>query len=148
MRIYWTTLLLLLVALVLYKANGSVKVIDHQAGRSSLVGDPAPDLLHLDSRDRHSIELQPPAVGDSFSSLAEFVAGQEHAGYLRIGHFGSNWPATVIEVQNDEDRIIFKSGDGVQHTYQGFEGYLLQVVRLSGPDNKEVLVVFRSAAKR
>ena len=43
------------------------------------------------------------------------------------------------------DQISFTRQDGTRHSYTGFEGFTLKMIRLQGR-NEEVIVVFRSAA--
>lgn len=86
-------------------------------------------------------------IGQTFSSLDQLDASQIANGYLRTGRFGNQWPATVTEVLKDKDGISFTRKNGTPHTYSGFDGYRMQVVRLVGPGGAEVLVVFRSMAK-
>jgi hypothetical protein len=88
------------------------------------------------------------AVGQRFVSLDELIGAQEASGYVRTGTFGGSWPATVTEVLSRNDAISFTKKDGTRHNYTGFEGYRMQAVRLSGPAQAEVVVVFRSASKR
>ncbi|BCR04975.1 hypothetical protein DESUT3_20440 [Desulfuromonas versatilis] len=88
------------------------------------------------------------AVGQHFASIDQLVSAQEGSGYVRTGSFGSSWPATVTEVLNGRDGISFTRANGTRHNYTGFKGYRMQVVRLQGPAQAEVLVVFRSVAKR
>jgi len=87
-------------------------------------------------------------LGRRYVSLEELNAAQRSAGYAPVGFFGKKWPAKVVEVLTDEDGIEFVRGDGVKHTYQGFEGRRMKVVRLATEDNQETLIVYRSDLKK
>jgi len=80
----------------------------------------------------------------TYSGPGEFVQAQEKQGFVLIGQFGSSWPATVVEEKEARDKISFTRGDGTPHTYPGYTGFTLKVVRLRGKDGDEVILVFRS----
>ena len=86
-------------------------------------------------------------VGKKFVSLAELKAAELHAGYVATGYFGNSWPATVSEVSLANDKITFTQQNGTTHTYKGFGGYRLKVVRLLDQKQREVIVIFRSKNK-
>ncbi len=86
----------------------------------------------------------PDRLGRPLPSLTALKTVQKGAGYLPIGYFGDNWPATIVEVRTSPDTITFARRGGSRHTYRGFEGYRLKMVRLQGPSQGEVIVVFRS----
>ncbi|MHC4338752.1 MAG: hypothetical protein ACYSX0_00880 [Planctomycetota bacterium] len=83
----------------------------------------------------------------TFSGPGELTRAQEEEGFVLIGQFGSSWPATVVEEREARDKISFTRGDGTPHTYPGYTGFTLKVVRLRGEDGDEVLLVFRSKEK-
>jgi len=88
-----------------------------------------------------------PAVGERFDSLAALDAALEDAGFVRVGRFGDAWPARVAEIREERDALRFVRGDGTPHSYRGFEGYALRMVRLRrGAD--ESIAVYRSAQRR
>ena len=86
-------------------------------------------------------------TGTRYAALVELVEDQRAAGFVRIGHFGGHWPAQVVEVRTDRDGIVFVKQDGVRHSYNGFDGYVLKMVRLQ-KGSQETIVVLRSLHKR
>ncbi|MHC4930705.1 MAG: hypothetical protein ACYTGV_00730 [Planctomycetota bacterium] len=83
----------------------------------------------------------------TFSGPGELARAQEEEGFVLLGLFGSSWPATVVEEKEARDEISFTRADGTPHTYPGYTGFTLRVVRLKGEDGGEVIVVFRSKEK-
>ncbi|HKI52461.1 MAG TPA: hypothetical protein VJ995_10345 [Geothermobacteraceae bacterium] len=83
-------------------------------------------------------------LGRRYASLAELEAQQHKSGYVRIGSFGEDWPARVIEIMTSQDQISFTRQNGNRHSYNGFTGYTLKLIRLEGRHG-ELVVVFRSA---
>ncbi len=87
------------------------------------------------------------AVGARFASHTELVDDQLAAGFLRVGTFGKQWPATVTEIATNKDEIRFIRQGGTPHYYPKFDGYDMKMVRLMD-GNQETILVFRSAHKR
>lgn len=87
------------------------------------------------------------AVGQRYNSLAQLVADQQAADFVRIGYFGKHWPAKVSEIATDQDEIKFVRQNGTPHHYTKFAGYEMKMIRLT-TGNKETIVVFRSAEKK
>ena len=83
-----------------------------------------------------------------FDSFGALMKAQKQAGFVWLGTFGDSWPATVVEERTAEDEISFTRSNGTPHTYPGYTGYTLKVVRLKAKDGEEVLIVFRSKEKR
>jgi hypothetical protein len=79
-----------------------------------------------------------------FANLPALNAQMKTEGFVPIGRFGKGWPATIVEIREQDDLIKFKRSDGQQQTYQGFDGYRLKVVRLNNRNGKEIIVVYRS----
>jgi len=71
-------------------------------------------------------------------------AEQKIEGFVPIGHFGKSWPASIVEVKEEDARIKFKRDNGQPHIYQGFDGYRLKMIRLRHRSGAEVVVVYRS----
>jgi len=144
---YLVPLLLLVLIIALYFDLRSVETIDPQVGRHEQSGTESQPV-------RQPLQQVVPrgesrlAVGERYASLEDLVADQQAAGYIRTGYFGKHWPATVIEIQTDDDGIRFVRRNGTSHNYTGFNGYHMKVVHLSGPGEQETIVVFRSANKR
>lgn len=86
-------------------------------------------------------------LGHRYQSLEELNAAQRAVGYAPVGFFGDNWPARISEVVTAKDQIEFVRGDGVAHSYQGFDGRYLKVIRLFSEDRQETLIVYRSDAE-
>lgn len=86
-------------------------------------------------------------IGQEFISLAELKAAEMAAGFVATGAFGDSWPATVTEIILANDKVTFTRQNGTNHTYKGFGGYQLKVVRLISNKGKEVILVFRSKSK-
>jgi hypothetical protein len=146
LRHYWKPLLVLVLGLLTLRLlpETVVTVEPESAGEYF----PRPESAPLRQR-QPAAEFAPAvAVGQRFVSLDELIGAQEASGYVRTGTFGGSWPATVTEVLSRNDAISFTKKDGTRHNYTGFEGYRMQAVRLSGPAQAEVVVVFRSASKR
>ncbi len=144
---YLVPLLLLGLIIALFVDFQTVETIDPQAGRyEPSVSEPQPvpqQPQQVGPRGESRL-----AVGERYTSLEELVADQKAAGYLRTGYFGKHWPATVTEIQVDDDGISFVRKNGPRHSYTGFDGYRMKVVHLSGPGEQETVVVFRSVDKR
>lgn len=146
LRRFWQLILVLAVGLFALRLlpDSVVRVGPEPADSPTYLRESAPH------RQQHPVAEQGPAVavGQRFSSLDELSRAQELRGYVRIGTFGQNWPGTVMELLSRDDAISFTRKDGTRHNYTGFDGYRLQLVRLAGAGQAEVLVVFRSTAKR
>jgi len=84
-------------------------------------------------------------VGRRYASQIELEKQQRGFGFVRIGSFGKDWPARVVEMIASRDQLSLIRQDGTRHSYTGFEGFTLKMIRLQGR-NEEVIVVFRSAA--
>lgn len=82
-----------------------------------------------------------------YESLSQLEEAQRAVGFVRIGRFGDDWPAHLVELQEGKDSIRFVRADGTPHQYRGFDGYRLKVMRLQGRGGDEVLVVLRSTEK-
>lgn len=89
----------------------------------------------------------PTRLGQTFSSLAELKTVEMGGGFVPTGTFGNSWPATVGEILLANDKVTFTRQNGISHTYKGFGGYRLKVVRLFSAKGEEVIVVFRSQLK-
>jgi hypothetical protein len=85
----------------------------------------------------------PDRIGTNYASLADLEKAQQQAGYAKIGTFGNDWPARIIEVARSRDRLTFTRQDGTRHSYNGFAGHALKMIRLQGR-RAEVIIVFRS----
>jgi len=85
----------------------------------------------------------PDRIGTNYASLADLEKAQQQAGYAKIGTFGNDWPARIIEVTRSRDRLTFARQDGTRHSYNGFAGHTLKMIRLQGR-RAEVIIVFRS----
>ena len=81
---------------------------------------------------------------EEYPSLSALNAQQKTEGFVPIGRFGESWPARILEVREQDDRIEFKRSNGQPHIYEGFEGYRLKMIRLSSRSGAEVIVVYRS----
>ncbi len=134
----------LLVALAVagYFAFGTVETVELDRG-----GAPALPPLPIPE------PLPPPAlrdgrlsVGEQLASLAELEQRQQRLGFVRVGRFGSAWPARIVEIAEDRDGIRFVRGDGTPHSYREFDGYRMQMVRLKR-GGEETIVVFRARNK-
>lgn len=136
--------LLLLALIVAYFESGSVKTINPDSGRSGSIS--KSQTYYSPNRNAAQGESRL-AIGERYITLADLVADQQTAGYLRVGTFGKNWPAQVTEIINDANSIAFVKGDGTKHNYTGFDGYQMKVVRLKAGE-RETIVVFRSEEKR
>ncbi len=86
-------------------------------------------------------------VGEQFTTQAELENAEKAAGYVAVGRFDSRWPAVVTEILTDNDSISFTRLNGTKHTYRNFTGYDMKMIRLAGPADSEVIIVFRSAEK-
>jgi len=83
----------------------------------------------------------------TYSSIGELTRAQEEEGFVVLGRFGKSWPATIVEERESRDEISFTRANGTAHTYPGYTGYTLKVVRLKGTDGGEGIIVFRSKEK-
>lgn len=109
------------------------------------------DPRHIDSGsvERSGVKVSKSAarIGQKYHSLAELKTAEAVAGFVTTGFFGDSWPATVTEVTTAADSISFSRQGGTKHTYKGFGGYRMKVVKLLSEKQQEVIVVFRSRAK-
>ena len=87
-------------------------------------------------------------VGDSFDSYDEFMKYQQEDGFIFIGRFKDQWPATIMEVQTAENEITFEMKNSGGHRYSGFDGYELKMVRLETAGGAEAVIVLRSKEKK
>ena len=79
-----------------------------------------------------------------YANQAELNAQQKIKGFVTVGRFGESWPANVVEVREQDDRIEFTRSNGQPHIYQGFEGFRMKMIRLNSRSGAEVIVVYRS----
>jgi len=136
--------LLCLALVAVYFESDSVKTISPDSVDSTPIFDPQ----FVTSSNKNAVKVKSRlAIGERYVSLDELVTDQRAVGYLKTGHFGKNWPATVAEVISEDDGIAFVRRDGTKHNYTGFEGYRMKVVRLRAGE-RESIVVFRSEEKR
>lgn len=88
-------------------------------------------------------------MGKTYNSLAHIKKVQGRKGYTFLGRFGNNWPAKVVAVRTEMDKIEFGLQDGHQvHSYPGYYGYKLKAIRLLNKNDKENIVVFRSKKRK
>jgi len=148
----WLPFLLTALVIAVYFESTSVKSVDLDtdyieprvsgAQVRPLLPDSEPARQQETSRFKSHL-----AAGERYASLDELVSDQLAAGYIKTGYFGKHWPATVSEIKNDNDGIVFIRKDGTKHTYSKFDGYRMKMVRLTAGD-KETIVIFRSQSKR
>ena len=86
-------------------------------------------------------------VGQEFVSLADLKSAEAASGFVPTGYFGNHWPASVTEVLTANDSISFTRQRGTKHTYRGYGGYRMKVVRLLTARQQETIIVFRSIEK-
>ena len=84
-------------------------------------------------------------IGRSFDSRADYLAYQKEEGYVFLGRFGDAWPAKIVSVVRQLGSIEFQLANGTHHTYPGYDGYELKLVRLRGQGGEEIVMVLRSA---
>lgn len=136
--------LLFLAIVAAYFEFDSVKTVELDSGFSA----PHSDHQSVSSPDMKIAKVKSRlAIGERYVSLGELVADQRADGYVKTGHFGGNWPATVTDITSDNDGITFVKRDGTKHNYTGFDGYRMKVVRLRAGE-RETIIVFRSEEKR
>lgn len=142
---YLLPLLLIALAAALYAEFGAVEKLelDLEFDRASARPQASPQASEFAGPVAGSRLL----VGQRYNSLQALVSDQRAAGYVRVGYFGSHWPATVSEIASDRDSISFVRANGTRHNYNKFDGYAMKMVRLKA-GAKETIVVFRSAEKR
>lgn len=83
----------------------------------------------------------------TFANEADFLADQKRGGFVEIGRFDVSWPAAYAGERVGNDEISFTRQDGTAHTYRGFDGYRLKVVRLHAANGREPIYVLRSQFK-
>ena len=149
----WFPLLLLALFAAQYLEFGSIRTIDLDTEHNvnAITGPkeiPVTRLAEPTTQKKIDQAVSRLAVGQHYASLTVLVADQLVAGYLKTGYFGNDWPATVSEITSDNDGIVFTKRDGSRHTYSGFNGYRMKMVRLNGGGDREIIVVFRSVEKQ
>ncbi|MHC4958531.1 MAG: hypothetical protein ACYTGN_09150 [Planctomycetota bacterium] len=84
-----------------------------------------------------------------FATEGEFMSVMKAEGWVKLGTFADiKWPAHITAEKHGRDEISFLSPEGVSHTYPGYTGYDMRVVRLVGKEGAVAVRVFRSAEKR
>ena len=82
--------------------------------------------------------------GQPAMTRGEFVERERAAGWVVIGEFGRQWPASEQRRFDGRDALRFTTADGTPHHYRGFDSYALQAVFLRSADDRETVVVLRS----
>jgi hypothetical protein len=82
--------------------------------------------------------------GGTFASEAELLDVADD--FVAIGRFDLAYPATVVSIDEAQDRLRFRRGP-TPHEYSGFDGYTLRAVHLDCGGKAGVLVL-RSKQKR
>nr|WP_319776188.1 hypothetical protein [uncultured Sphaerochaeta sp.] len=73
---------------------------------------------------------------------------ENEEGFIFLGRFQDVWPAEITCVEKEMNEITFVLPDGTPHTYSGFEGYELKVVKFNSKKwKKKFIVVLRSKEK-
>jgi hypothetical protein len=84
-----------------------------------------------------------------FETAGEFEKEMTEQGWAKLGSFGRlKWPARIVDESKARDEISFRAPDGTPHTYPGYTGYELRVIRLHGTDGSKGAMVYRSKEKR
>jgi hypothetical protein len=87
-------------------------------------------------------------IGKSYAKLEDLKKDQKSKGYVFLGRFGNSWPAEIKEVKIEMNEISFELKGGTRHTYKGFDGYEIMLLRLSANKQRENVVIFRSVEKK
>jgi hypothetical protein len=75
-----------------------------------------------------------------FSSLKEEA---EKDGYLLMGKFGDQWPATLQDTREMDDRIDFQVPGRGPQSYPGYKGYHFRLYILLSESGKKFVVLFK-----
>lgn len=86
-------------------------------------------------------------IGKTFNNEAELLFFQKQHGYVWLGKFDVEFPGVVSSVRYSKDSISFTKHNGARHSYPGYYGYVLKVVRLTTVSG-ETIYVFRSENKK
>lgn len=93
----------------------------------------------------------PDAVGRNWSSLPELQHAMEDEGWVLVGRVGAlpgGERARVTATEAGRDALTFAAPDGTPHSYEGFEGYDLRLLRLESDSGAQMSVVFRARDAR
>lgn len=86
-------------------------------------------------------------LGKSYSNIEDLKKFQQSRGFLFMGQFGDSWPARVKKIEIVKDEIEFQLTNGAKHSYSDLNGYEIKLLRLSGKNNQEIVVLFRSESE-
>ncbi len=88
-------------------------------------------------------------IGEEFADVDAIGMSNTWRGWVVIGKFGADGPFRVIGVKScDVSEACSFSHNGAGHTYEGFIGYEIKVVRLEGANGEVAHVVLRSEEKQ
>ena len=142
-------------------ANGADLSLKDPAGRTALDfarennWNEVAAMIEKRQNTPHAPKLAPPAWhdeavnGHAFESQAQVARFANEHGFLVVGTFKrSQWPATVVSIQEANDSISFQLKDGVRHDYRNYQGYALKLLRLEDVNGGETAVLMRSRDSR
>jgi hypothetical protein len=88
------------------------------------------------------------SAGECHDSLDAFKASAAREGWQFAGRHGESWPACEQRREESDDGIVFRSADGVEQRYEGFDSYRMQARFLRGAGGDQIIVVLRSQQTR
>jgi hypothetical protein len=84
-------------------------------------------------------------IGEKFADVGSIEKSRTWSDWVVVGRFGPTGPFVLTEVTTCEvDEPCTFSHNGQGHSYDGFDGYSLTVLRLEAPDGQVSHVVLRS----
>lgn len=87
-------------------------------------------------------------IGEEFKDVDGIGLSETWQDWVVVGRFGPKGPFTLVDVKTCEvSEPCNFSHDGQGHTYSGFYGFKITVLRLEGPDGVVSHVVLRSKQK-
>lgn len=85
--------------------------------------------------------------GARFDSEAELMDAAKADGYVVMGRFNMDWPATIEAVQTARNEITIEVPGHGRHTYPGYDGYTLKALMMELTEGRRGGVVLRSEKK-
>jgi hypothetical protein len=88
-------------------------------------------------------------IGEEFRDVDAIAISNSWKHWVVIGKFGGDGPFRVIGVKSCQvSEPCSFSHNGAGHTYEGFTGYEIKVLRLEGANGEVTHVVLRSEEKQ
>ena len=90
-----------------------------------------------------------PRAGDSFANAGELVQRLKAHGYVEMGKFSPEWPAIIVDIQQQQDGIAFTvNGQAQKYESPAYVGYDFVFYRfVSSKKKSEFGYLFKTVKK-